>query len=150
MRGEGWDEDEVDRTLPNDLVGEAGVPLLLVNLIRLPPYAKTMILMGPEHMTLPHEEDLDAVRATAARAAELGVRTTHLVKALLEVASERDAGLIVFGPHIGRVGRMRFGWAARPTSARGRLPGVDRPPTASEGRARTPASRARRRGAAVR
>ena len=99
---------------------EAGVPMLLVNLIRLPPYATTMILMGPEHTTLPHEEDLEAVRATASRAAELGVKTELLrvrtprpVQALLEVASERDAGLIVFGPHLGRVGRMRFNRAAR-------------------------------------
>lgn len=99
---------------------EAGVPLVLVNLIRLPPYATTMILVGPEHTTLPHEEDLEAVRATARRAAELGVktellrvRTTRPVKALLEVASERDAGLIVFGPHLGRVGRRRFRAAAR-------------------------------------
>jgi nucleotide-binding universal stress UspA family protein len=99
---------------------EAGVPLLLVNLIRLPPYATTLILMGPEHTTLPHEEDLDAVRATAQRAAELGVRTellrvrtTRPVKALLEVAGERDAGLIVFGPHLGSVGRRRFRRVAR-------------------------------------
>lgn len=99
---------------------EAGVPLLLVNLIRLPPYATTMVLLGPEHTTLPHEEDLDAVRTTAARAAELGlrtellrVRTTHPVRALLEVAAERDAGLIVFGPHLGRVGRLRFRRTAR-------------------------------------
>jgi nucleotide-binding universal stress UspA family protein len=99
---------------------EAGVPMLLVNLIRLPPYATTMILMGPEHTTLPHEEDLDEVRATAQRAADLGVKTELLrvrtprpVRALLEVASERDAGLIVFGPHLGRVGRMRFKRAAK-------------------------------------
>ncbi len=99
---------------------EASVPLLLVNLIRLPPYATTLILAGPEHTTLPHEEDLDAVRATANRAAELGVKTELLrvrtkrpVQALLEVASERDAGLIVFGPHLGRVGRMRFRRAAK-------------------------------------
>jgi len=99
---------------------EAGVPLVLANIIRLPPYATTMILMGPEHTTLPHEEDLEAVRATAQRAAELGVRTellrvrtTHPVNALLEVVAERDAGLLVFGPHLGRVGRMRFRWAAR-------------------------------------
>ena len=99
---------------------EASVPLLIVNLIRLPPYATTIILVGPEHTTLPHEEDLDAVRATANRAAELGVKTELLrvrtkrpVQALLEVASERDAGLIVFGPHLGRVGRMRFRRAAK-------------------------------------
>jgi nucleotide-binding universal stress UspA family protein len=94
---------------------EASVPLVLVNLIRLPPYATTILLAGPEHTTLPHEEDLDAVRATAQRAAELGVKTELLrvrtkrpVQALLEVASERDAGLLVFGPHLGRVGRIRF------------------------------------------
>jgi len=99
---------------------EASVPLVIVNLIRLPPYATTLILVGPEHTTLPHEEDLEAVRATANRAAELGVKTELLrvrtkrpVQALLEVASERDAGLIVFGPHLGRVGRIRFRRAAR-------------------------------------
>jgi nucleotide-binding universal stress UspA family protein len=99
---------------------EAGVPLLLVNLIRLPPYATTIILAGPEYTTLPHEEDLEAVRATANRAVELGVKTELLrvrtkrpVQALLEVASERDAGLIVFGPHLGRVGRIRFKRAAK-------------------------------------
>ena len=99
---------------------EAGVPLLIVNLIPLPPYPRTIILLGPEATTLPHEEDLDEVRATAARAAELGVktellrvRTTHPVKALLEILHERDAGLLVFGPHLGRVGRMRFRRAAR-------------------------------------
>jgi nucleotide-binding universal stress UspA family protein len=99
---------------------EAGVPLVLVNVIRLPPYATTIVLLGPEAATLPHEEDLDAVRETANRAAQLGVktellrvRTTRPVTALLEVVAERDAGLLVFGPHLGRVGRMRFRWAAR-------------------------------------
>jgi nucleotide-binding universal stress UspA family protein len=99
---------------------EAGVPLVLANIIRLPPYATTIILLGPEAATLPHEEDLDAVRETARRAAELGVKTellrvhtTRPVRALLEVVAERDAGLLVFGPHLGRVGRMRFRRTAR-------------------------------------
>ena len=99
---------------------EAGVPLVLVNLIPLPPYMQTMVLAGPEATTLPHEEDLEEVRATARRAADLGVRTQllrvrtrHPVKALLEVVRERDAGLLVFGPHLGRIGRIRFRRAAR-------------------------------------
>jgi nucleotide-binding universal stress UspA family protein len=103
-----------------DSAVEAGVPLVLVNLIRLPPFATTLVLAGPEHTTLPHEEDLDAVRATARRAAQLGVKTELLrvrtkrpVRALLEVVSERDAGLLVFGPHLGRVGRVRFRRAAQ-------------------------------------
>jgi hypothetical protein len=99
---------------------EAGVDLLVVNLIPLPPYPRTIMLVGAEGTTLPHEEDLDALRETAQRAADLGVhtellrvRTRHAVKALMEVATERDAGLIVFGPHLGLVGRLRFRWTAR-------------------------------------
>jgi nucleotide-binding universal stress UspA family protein len=99
---------------------EAGVPLVLVNILRFRPYPTTLVLVGPEGMNLPHEEDLDAVRATAARAAELGVKTELLrvttrrpVAALLEILAERDAGLLVFGPHLGRIGKARFRWAAR-------------------------------------
>jgi hypothetical protein len=94
---------------------EAGVRLLIVNLIPLPPYPRTIVLVGAEGTTLPHEEDLDEVRATARRAADLGVktellrvRTRHAVRALLEILHERDVGLLVFGPDLGRVGRLRF------------------------------------------
>ena len=94
---------------------EAGVPLLVVNLVPLPLYVTTMVLVGPAGTTFPHEEALDAVRATARRAADLGlktellrVRTRHAVNALLEILHERDAGLLVFGPHLGMVGRLRF------------------------------------------
>jgi nucleotide-binding universal stress UspA family protein len=99
---------------------EAGVPLVITNVLRLRPFPTTLGLVGPEGMNLPHEEDLDAVRATARRAADLGVKTEllrvttrHPVRALLEVVTERDAGLLVFGPHLGRVGRMRFRFLAR-------------------------------------
>ena len=97
---------------------EAGVPLLVVNLIPLPLYVRTMTLVGVEGTTLPHEEHLDEVRATASRAAALGVekellrvRTRHALRALLEVAGERDAGLLVFGPAEPR--RLRFRVTAR-------------------------------------
>ena len=99
---------------------EAGVPLVIANILRLRMYPTTLALVGPEGLNLPHEEDLDAVRATARRAAELGVktellrvRTTRPVTALLEVVTERDAGLLVFGPHLGRIGRRRFRRVAR-------------------------------------
>jgi nucleotide-binding universal stress UspA family protein len=99
---------------------EAGVTLLVVNLIPLPPYVSTLALVGPEGTTFPHEEDLDALRSTARRAADLGVRTEllrvrtrHAVNALLQIAGERDAGLIVFGPDLGLVGRLRFRLVAR-------------------------------------
>jgi nucleotide-binding universal stress UspA family protein len=99
---------------------EAGVPLILVNVLRLRPYPATLALVGPEGLNLPHEEDLDAVRATAARAAELGVQTEllrvttrHAVRALLEIVRERNAGLLVFGPDLRLTSRLRFRAAAR-------------------------------------
>jgi nucleotide-binding universal stress UspA family protein len=99
---------------------EAGAALIVVNAMRLPPYPATIMLLGPGAATLPHEEDLEDVRATAHRAAALGIRTELLrvtaprpVRALLEVVSERDAGLLVFGPDLSRIRRRRFRRAAR-------------------------------------
>jgi hypothetical protein len=99
---------------------EAGAPLILVNLLKLRNYPATIALLGAEATTLPHEEDLDAVRETAARAAALGIKTEllritsrRLIPALLQVLHERDAGLVVFGPDLSRTNRWRFRAAAR-------------------------------------
>lgn len=99
---------------------EAGVPLTVANAVLLPPYPITIVLLGPQAATLPHEESVDAVRATARRAAALGIATLHLristlqpVRALLEVAGEQNAGLFVFGPDPKQLGGRRFRRAAR-------------------------------------
>jgi nucleotide-binding universal stress UspA family protein len=99
---------------------EASVPLLLVNLVPLPLYVRTMVLVGPEGTTFPHEEALAEVRETARRASQLGVhtellrvRTRHAATALLEIVRERDAGLVVFGPDLNAISRLRFRRAAR-------------------------------------
>jgi hypothetical protein len=99
---------------------EAGVPLIVANMLLLPPFPATVTLVGPGAATLPHEEALEEVRATAARAAALGIRTELLrvssrrpVRALLELVAEVDAGLLVFGPDIGRIRARRFRAAAR-------------------------------------
>ncbi len=99
---------------------EVGAPLVLANILRLRPYPTTLALLGPEGLNLPHEEDLEAVRATARRAAELGIRTEllrvttgHPVAAMLEIVRERDAGLLVFGPDLRLTGRLRFRRLAR-------------------------------------
>src|SRR3954462_6208748 len=99
---------------------EAGVPLIVANMLHLPPYPAPMVLRGPEGAPLPHEEALDEVRATAARGAALGIRTEllrvtsrHPVRALLQIASEREAGLLVFGPDRASPGGWRFRTAAR-------------------------------------
>lgn len=98
---------------------EAGVSLIVANMIHMPSYPMTAILAA-EYTTLPHEEDLDAVRETAARAAALGVATELLrvrsrrpVRALLELVLERNAGLLVFGPDLERTSRLRFRYAVR-------------------------------------
>jgi len=98
---------------------EAGVPLIVANMLHLPPYPATVMLVGAGAATLPHEEALEEVRATAARAAALGIKTEllrvtsrHPVRALLQIVAERDAGLLVFGPDPGRRG-LRFRAAAR-------------------------------------
>jgi hypothetical protein len=99
---------------------ETGSPLIVANMLKLPPYPTTIMLLGPGAATLPDEEDLDAVRATADRAAALGLRTELLrissprpVKALLELLSERRAGLLVFGPDPARIGSRRLRRAER-------------------------------------
>jgi nucleotide-binding universal stress UspA family protein len=98
---------------------EAGVPLIVANMIMLPAHPATIVL-APQYATLPHEEDLDAVRETAARAAALGIPTEllrissrHPVRSLLDLVREREAGLLVFGPDLKRTSRLRFRLAAR-------------------------------------
>jgi nucleotide-binding universal stress UspA family protein len=98
---------------------ETGGSLILANAMSLRPYPLTAML-APEYATLPHEEDLEAVRASAARAAALGIRTELLrvssprpVKALLELVRDREVGLFVFGPDRSMVPARRYRAAAR-------------------------------------
>lgn len=93
--------------------------LLLVNLLWLPPHPTTLTL-AREYATLPHEEDLEAVRQTAERAAARGVPTELLrvssrrpLQALVELVHERDAGLLVLGPDPRRTPRWWRVAAAR-------------------------------------
>ena len=73
------------------------------------------------------------MRETAARAAALGIKTEllrisspHPVRALLELALERDAGLLVFGPDLagGRAGAVAVCGADRAQERA--VPGVGR------------------------
>jgi hypothetical protein len=98
---------------------ETGAPLIVANMLTLRPYPLT-VMLSPEHANLPAEEDLDAVRATANRAVALGIPTElmrvsslHPIQAMLELAGEREVGLLVFGPDRTRVARHRFRRAAR-------------------------------------
>jgi len=98
---------------------DAGAALIVANLIMLPPYPTT-IMLAREYVTLPHEEDLEAVRATAARAAALGIPTELLrissprpLRAMVELVRDRHAGLLVLGPDPRRTPRWLRALAAR-------------------------------------
>jgi len=98
---------------------DVGARLVIANLMMLPPYPTT-IMLAREYATLPHEEDLDAVRATAARASALGIGTELLrissrrpLAALVELIYERRASLVVLGPDVRRSPRWQLRLAAR-------------------------------------
>jgi Universal stress protein family len=102
-----------------DTALEVGVKLIVANMLTLPPYPLTVTL-APSCATLPHEEDLEAVRATAQRAVSLGIPTELLrvssprpVRALLELVRDLHAGLLVFGPERSRLRRRRYRAAVR-------------------------------------
>lgn len=98
---------------------EAGAPLIVANMLVLPFYPTTMML-AREYTILPHEEDLEAVRETARRAAALGIPTELLriasrrpLRAMIELVSERRAALLVLGPDPRRTPRWWLALAAR-------------------------------------
>jgi len=98
---------------------EARAKLIVANMLEMHPYPLTAML-ARDCLSLPHEEDLDAVRATAERAANAGIATELLristlrpVTAMIELVRERNAGLLVLGPDRSRVPRRRLRAAAR-------------------------------------
>ncbi|MBV8942905.1 MAG: universal stress protein [Solirubrobacterales bacterium] len=98
---------------------DANAPLIVANMLKLPPYPRTLML-AREYVTLPHEEDLEEVRATARRAAALGIKTELLritsrrpLTSLIELIEERRAGLVVLGPDVRRTPRWQLWLAAR-------------------------------------
>jgi nucleotide-binding universal stress UspA family protein len=110
--------DPVAAAVAVDAAVEAGQPLVVVNVVELPPLTMS-VRMGYDQ--LPDEpRDADAFRAPAALAASLGVevervrvRSPRPVEALLEVVHERSPGLLVFGPDLGRMRRRRYRRAAK-------------------------------------
>ena len=97
---------------------DVGARLIIANLMMLPPYPTT-IMLAREYATLPHEEDLEAVRATAARASALGIGTELLrissrrpLAALVELISNAAPRWSCSGPTCG--GRRGGSYGSRP------------------------------------
>lgn len=115
-------EPEASRVAVDSAV-EAGQPLVIVNVVELPPLAMS-VRMGYDQ--LPDEpRDAEAFRAPAALAASLGVaverirvRSPRPVAALLEVVAERRPGLLVFGPDRKRLRKRLYRKAAKAVADR--------------------------------
>lgn len=106
-----------------DAAVEAGEPLLVVNVVELPPLGMS-VAMGYDQLPDPPDQE-EALRAPAALAASLGVAVERLrvrsprpVEALVQVAAERAPGLLVFGPDRSRLKPRLYRRAAKRIRAR--------------------------------
>ncbi len=100
-----------------DSAEESGQPLLVTVLAELPPLPLS-VLLGFDQIDSP--EEAAAFLAPAALAASLGVaverlrvRSTRPVTALLELAAEREPGLLVLGPDMAKVSKRLYRKAVR-------------------------------------
>jgi nucleotide-binding universal stress UspA family protein len=101
-----------------DAAVEAGQPLVVANVVQLPPLGMS-VAMGYDQLPDPPEE-AEALRAPAELARSLGaeverlrVRSPRPLEALLELTAERAPGLLVFGPDRTRIRDRTYRKAAR-------------------------------------
>src|SRR4029078_3066310 len=91
---------------------ESQAPLIVVDAVELPLWPQSI---ATRHADTELEADRACIRESVDQATALGlhvehlrVRSPHPVDALLEVAGERDAGLLVFGPARARLRPRSF------------------------------------------
>jgi hypothetical protein len=91
---------------------ESQSPLIVVDAVELPLWPQSI---ATRHADTELEADRACIRASVDQATALGLQVEHLrvrsprpVDAVLEVAGEREAGLLVFGPDRGRLRPRRF------------------------------------------
>lgn len=101
-----------------DSAVESGQPLIVANAVEIPLGPATVFLQYGDLDPTP--EDAEALKAPAQLAHSLGVRverfrlrSPHPVDAILELAAERQPGLLVFGPDRARLRGRRYKKAAR-------------------------------------
>jgi hypothetical protein len=101
-----------------DAAIEAGEPLIVANVVELPPLGMS-VAMGYDQLPDPPEQ-ADALRAPAELAHALGakverlrVRSPRPIEALLQLTAERAPGLVVFGPDRRRIRGRVYRKAAR-------------------------------------
>ena len=101
-----------------DAAVEAGEPLVVANVVQLPPLGMS-VAMGYDQLP-DRPEEAEALRAPAELARSLGaeverlrVRSPRPVEALLQLVGERGPGLLVFGPDRTRIRRRVYRKATR-------------------------------------
>ena len=101
-----------------DSAVESGQPLVVVNVVELPPLGMSVAMHYDQLPDTP--EDAEALRAPAVLARSLGVEVERLrvksprpLVALLEIVAERTPGLLVFGPERSQLGRRTYRRAAK-------------------------------------
>ena len=110
--------DQAASAMAVDAAVEAGEPLIVANVVELPPLAMS-VKLGYDQ--LPYKPDeAEALRAPAELAHSLGaeverlrVRSPRPVEALLQLVGERRPGLLVFGPDRTRLRPRTYRKAAR-------------------------------------
>jgi nucleotide-binding universal stress UspA family protein len=110
--------DPAASTFAVDAAIEAGEPLIVANVVELPPLGMS-VAMGYDQLP-DRPEEAEALRAPAELAYSLGakverlrVRSPRPIEALLQLAAERSPGLLVFGPDRTRIRGRVYRKAAR-------------------------------------
>lgn len=101
-----------------DSAVELGEPLIVANFVEVPPLPLSVI-MGydqleytpamAEAMMAPPE----LARSLGVAVERLKIKSLHPIQAVLQVVSERDPGLLVFGPDRRKLPRVRYRRATR-------------------------------------
>jgi hypothetical protein len=101
-----------------DAAVEAGEPLIVANVVVLPPLGMS-VAMGYDQLP-DRPEEADSLRAPAALAHELGVQVERLrvksprpIEALVQLVAERAPGILVFGPDRSRLRGRTYRKAAK-------------------------------------
>jgi hypothetical protein len=110
--------DPAASTFAVDAAVEAGEPLIVANVVELPPLGMS-VAMGYDQLP-DRPEEAEALRAPAELAHSLGAEVERLrvksprpIEALLQLAAERRPGILVFGPDRTRLRGRRYRKAAR-------------------------------------
>jgi len=100
-----------------DAAVESGQPLIVANVVELSPLPLSLML-GHDQLDTPEDAAAFLAPAELARACgvaveRLRVRSPRPIEALLELVTERQPGLLVFGPDRSRLSTRRYRRAAK-------------------------------------